>query len=190
MPADRVTETPSSGDFAGHILAIAKTADRAAFGELFEYFGPRLKSYFIRLGLPAARAEELAQETMLSVWRKAGYFDPGRAGAATWIFVIARNLRIDLLRRERAELGSPLEAVETASDQAQADDVVAATERERRIRGALAQLSEEQAAVVRLSFFNDTPHGEIAKQLGIPLGTVKSRIRLALTKLRDLLDEL
>ena len=136
MPTDSVTEIPSTGDFEGHILAVAKTADRAAFGELFEHFGPRLKSYFIRLGLPAARAEELAQETMLSVWRKAKYFDPERAGAATWIFVIARNLRIDLLRRERAELGTPIEAAETASDQAGADDVVAASEREGRVRGA------------------------------------------------------
>jgi len=189
MPVERTPGALSAGDFAERILAVAERADRSGCGDLFEYFGPRLKTYFVRLGLPSARAEELAQETMLNVWRKAKSYDPARAGASTWIFVIARNLRIDMLRRERSDLGTELEPFDSADDQAPADDIIAASEREARIRSALSQLSAEQAAVVRLSFFNDTPHGEIAAQLGIPLGTVKSRIRLALARLRDLLGE-
>lgn len=183
---------PAPADLAQSIVAVAQHRDRTAFGELFEYFGPRLKTYFIRAGLTAALAEELAQETMINVWRKAEQFDPARAGASTWIFVIARNLRIDHLRRlrsERAVLDDPSAAFEPAEAPALADSAVETDERERRVRAALAQLSAEQATVVRLSFFSDTPHGEIAAQLGIPLGTVKSRIRLAMARLRELLGE-
>jgi len=179
----------SSVDYAERIVAVANHGDRAAFGQLFEYFGPRLKSYFIRAGLAASQAEELAQETMLSVWRKADQFDPSRAGASTWIFVIARNLRIDLLRRQRSEQSAVSDPFETSEAPLLADETVGAAEREAQVRAALQQLSPEQSAVVRLSFFSDTPHGEIAKQLNIPLGTVKSRIRLAVARLRELLGD-
>ncbi|MCD6075739.1 MAG: putative DNA-directed polymerase sigma subunit, partial [Rhodospirillales bacterium] len=141
-------------------------------------------------GVTASQAEDLAQEAMLTVWRKAPQFDPTRAGAATWIFVIARNLRIDLFRRQRSEqsaLAGPYEAVDAP---ALADDALDIVQREARVRAALAQLSADQASVVRLSFFSDTPHGAIAAQLGIPLGTVKSRIRLAVMRLREILGEM
>jgi RNA polymerase sigma-70 factor (ECF subfamily) len=190
MPADSLQRDSVPPDFGQLIVEVARDGNRAAFGELFEHFGPRLKTYFVRAGVPAARAEELAQETMLSVWRKATYFDPTRAGASTWIFVIARNLRIDMLRRARSEqvaLPDPFEEPEVS---AQAEEIVAAGEREMRVREALAQLSEEQAAVIRFSFFNETPHADIAATLGIPLGTVKSRIRLAMVRLRDLLGDI
>jgi len=190
MPIDpSAGQTDPKTDFAARILAVARDSDRTAFGELFEYFGPRLKSYFIRVGLNSGRAEELAQETMLTVWRKAKYFDPDRAGASTWIFVIARNLRIDLLRRDRAEQSALSEPFETEETQQTGETVALASEREARVRAALTKLSEEQAAVIRLSFFSDTPHGDIAAQLGIPLGTVKSRIRLAMARLRELLGD-
>ena len=169
------------------ILAIAESADRAAFAALFNQFAPRVKSYLLRLGANAAAAEELAQETMLAVWRKAALFDPARAGASTWIFTIARNLRIDAIRRERAP-----PAAEDPTDfepQPPADAVVVSAEREERVRLALKSLPAEQVQIVELSFFSDEPHSVIAERLDLPLGTVKSRLRLAMGRMRGLLED-
>ncbi|MEP9351052.1 sigma-70 family RNA polymerase sigma factor [Xanthobacter sp. KR7-225] len=179
-----------SGDLDGFIVAIARDADRQAFAALFRHFAPRLKAYLVKTGLPANAAEELAQETMLTVWRKASYFDPGRAGAATWIFTIARNLRIDLMRRERHRSVLGAEADEEPVDETSGETMLMTAEREARVRDALSALSEEQAAIVRLSFFQEKPHSAIAQELGIPLGTAKSRVRLALARLRVLLEDL
>lgn len=174
---------------AALILAIARAADRRAFAALFEHFAPRVKSYMLRLGAPPEAAEELAQEALLSVWRKAGLFDPSRAGASTWIFAIARNLRIDAIRRERRPKieDDPTDAPEAEPS---ADAVIAAVERDARLRQAVGVLPVDQAEVVRLSFFQDKPHSEIARDLNLPLGTVKSRLRLALQRLRGLVGDL
>lgn len=178
------------GDPAALILAIAHKADRRAFADLFAHFAPRVKSYMLRLGAPPEAAEELAQEAMLSVWRKANLFDPARAGASTWIFAIARNLRIDALRRERRPRIED-DPTDEPAPEAAADAVVECHERDVRLREAMAELPRDQAEVVRLSFFQDKPHSEIAKDLNLPLGTVKSRLRLALGRLRGLVgDEL
>jgi RNA polymerase sigma-70 factor (ECF subfamily) len=170
------------------IAAIALRRDRAAFAALFAHFAPRVKAYGLRLGASPAAADDLAQETLLAVWQKAAYFDPGKAGAATWIFTIARNLRIDALRRERYPLVSDGDPLLVVDDAPAADEAVATAEGAQRLRQALGALPQEQAAVVRLSFFDDKPHGEIERDLGIPLGTVKSRLRLALSRLRLLLE--
>jgi RNA polymerase sigma-70 factor (ECF subfamily) len=171
----------------GYLVALSRSRDRLAFAALFRHFAPRVKTYLIRLGTPAAAAEDLAQETMLSVWRKADQFDPAKAEAATWIFAIARNLRIDAVRRERRP-EAPVEVLDCVADDAPpADEVVAAGQREARVRAALASLPPEQAQVVALSYFDDRPHGEIAAALGIPLGTVKSRLRLAMGRVRAFL---
>lgn len=171
------------------VEAIAASQDRAAFAALFEQMGPRVKTYLMRSGTAPEVAEEIAQETMLVVWRKASYFDAARAGAATWIFTIARNLRIDWQRRnQRSEPMSP-GAEEEADLSPTPEESVLASFREARVRAALGELSEEQATIVRLSFFAEKPHGEIARELGLPLGTVKSRVRLALARLRRILDE-
>lgn len=182
--------TTTAADHAALVLAVANQRDKAAFAALFTYFAPRLKSFLMRAGTPPAAAEELAQETMLAVWRKASYFDPAKAGAAAWIFAIARNLRIDSLRRQRrAGLAEPA-AGEEIDDTPPADALMASAQREARLREVLAALSEEQARVITLSFFQDKPHSEIARELGIPLGTVKSRLRLAMTRLRALLGDI
>lgn len=176
-----------SGDATALLLAVAG-GDRAAFATLFRHFAPRLKTYLIRLGAPAPVAEDLAQETMFAVWRKAPQFDPARAGAATWIFTIARNLRIDALRRDRRpgdDVPDPLAEIDATPP---ADALLSAAEHERLVARALGALPPEQADVVRLSFFEDKPHAEIERALGIPLGTVKSRLRLAMGRLRGILD--
>ena len=165
--------------------------DREAFRRLFEHFAPRVKGLMLKAGASSDDAEEIAQETLLAVWRKAAQFDPVSAGASAWIFTIARNLRIDSVRRvartgvvdHEAELDYLVDPAE------QVDDAMARNDEADRIARALSCLSEEQSMAIRLSFIEERPHPEIADFLGIPLGTVKSRIRLAMNRLRALLDE-
>jgi RNA polymerase sigma-70 factor (ECF subfamily) len=179
--------------WSGLIEAVGQRQDRAAFGVLFEYFAPRIKTFMLRSGVGDSIADELAQETMLIVWRKASMFDPASTGAAAWIFTIARNLRIDQYRREQR--GGPATdfdvELEFQIDQGpQPDAQVDAAQSEDRIRQALSRLSPDQQRVVELSFFDEKAHGEIAEILEIPLGTVKSRLRLAIERLRKLLSEM
>lgn len=172
------------------IERIAATQDRHAFMLLFGYFGPRIKAFMKRSGADDAFAEELAQETLLTVWRKAQSFDSSRANASTWIFTIARNLRIDSLRREKlhANAQSQLEVME--EDVERPDQIYNVIERATHLRSALEQLSPEQLTLVRLSYFEDKPHPEIARTLNIPLGTVKSRLRRTVMMLREILEDL
>ena len=161
---------------------VAAHQDRAAFAALFGHFAPRVKAYLLRLGAPAAVAEELAQEALLNAWRKAHLFDPAKASAATWLFTIARNLRIDALRREKHPELDPEEFM--PEPEAGADAGLMLAEKEGRLRLALKELPADQIQVVELSFFADKPHSQIAVELGIPLGTVKSRLRLAMGRLK------
>ena len=180
----------SGTDHAALIEAIAQRRDRAAFAALFAHFGPRVKAWMLRAGSDATAAEELAQETMLAVWQKARLFDPAKAGPSTWIFTIARNLRIDALRRERHPSDLMADPSEAPDDPAQADRVLAMAQQESRIRSALSLLPAEQAEVIRKAFFEDKVHAQIEQELGIPLGTVKSRLRLAIVRLRSVLGDL
>jgi RNA polymerase sigma-70 factor (ECF subfamily) len=165
--------------------------DREAFRSLFEHFAPRVKGLMLKAGASSDDAEEIAQEALLAVWRKAAQFDPFSAGASAWIYTIARNLRIDHVRRvartgtvdHDAELDYLVDPGEPA------DDVMVRNDEAGRIARALSSLSGEQSMAIRLSFIEERPHPEIADLLGIPLGTVKSRIRLAMNRLRALLDE-
>lgn len=185
---DRDVVQQDDADAARLICAIATSADRAAFVALFTRFAPRVKAYLLRLGQDNATAEEHAQEALLIVWRKAAQFDPARASAAAWIFAIARNLRIDAARRAQRVLAAP-DPVDEPVPEPSADAILAAEDRSTRVRAALAALPAEQADVIRLAFFDDRPHTDIERVLGIPLGTVKSRLRLAISRLRGLLDE-
>jgi RNA polymerase sigma-70 factor (ECF subfamily) len=193
MAAGGMTEAPPTSDGLDHVAliqAIALHRDRAAFADLFVWFGPRVKAWMLRAGSNPTAAEELAQETMLAVWQKARLFDPARAGASTWIFTIARNLRIDALRRERHPSELMQDPVEQPDAPVQADRVLALSQQETRIRAALTSLPPEQADVIRKAFFEDKVHAEIERELGIPLGTVKSRLRLAMNRLRSALGDL
>lgn len=175
---------------AGLIVAVGRDRDRQAFAALFRHFAPRIKSFLMRRGADAALADELVQETMLTVWRRAESYDPALAGAATWLFTIARNAGIDRQRQDvrRTRLATDLgrEVEEEMEDGA--ETALLTAEREALVRRALAVLPPEQAAVVRLSFFSETPQSAIAAELGIPLGTVKSRVRLALQRLKTVLE--
>ncbi len=166
---------------------IARTArgDREAFAQLFGAYAGKVKGYLLRLGAPPAAAEDLMQDAMVSIWRRAASFDATKAKASTWIFVIARNAWIDKLRRERTELAYRQTVLVSEESEDEAPDEAAMRgQTEDQVAAALATLSEEQRQVVQLSFFEDRPHSEIAAHLSLPLGTVKSRLRLALIKLR------
>jgi RNA polymerase sigma-70 factor (ECF subfamily) len=181
-------ESEQSRDMASLIEAIAIRRDRAAFVTLYKHFAPRVKTFLLRSGASGTRAEELAQETMLAVWHKAASFVPKGVGTAAWVFTIARNLHIDAFRHENRLCYNSDESEAHEQKQRTPEDLVTAAQMEARVREALAQLPPEQIRVIELFFFGDKTHGEIEKQLQIPLGTVKSRLRLALGRLRALLD--
>jgi len=139
-------------------------------------------------GADAESAQEVAQEAMIMVWRKAASFDRTRASAATWIYAIARNKRIDLLRRSRPGIETEDWLTVYAADEADADQSVSAGQTYMRMKELMQGLSADQLLVIRKAFFEDKTHTVIADELALPLGTVKSRIRLALGKLREALD--
>jgi len=168
------------------IEAIAQRRDRDAFAALFAYFAPRLKAWLIKSGATPGAAEDFAQDTMLTVWRKADLFDTSKARAATWIFTIARNRRLDMLRRDARPLPTP-EIELAGEDVRRPDELLSMSQDADRVRDALSRLSADHVEVLRLAFFMDSSHSEIAKHLDLPLGTVKSRIRNAMTKLRLIL---
>ncbi|WEK56646.1 MAG: sigma-70 family RNA polymerase sigma factor [Candidatus Brevundimonas phytovorans] len=182
-------DCPSQDAFAYDRLieAVALRRDREAFAQLFNHFAPRLKAWLMKSGATAAAAEDFAQDAMLTVWRKADLFDARKARAATWIFTIARNRRLDMLRRDARPL--PVPEIELADTEVQRpDDILAASQDAERVRDALSRLKPDQVEVLRLAFFLDSPHSEIAQRLDLPLGTVKSRIRNAMIKLRLILE--
>jgi len=179
----RDSEEPD--DLLGHVAQ----GDREAFAALFALLAPKVKAYLMRLGSDPASAEDLAQDVMVTVWRKASQFDPARASALTWIFVIARNRRIDSLRREDSSVTYGHVPPDSPDDADLSDDVVAAKQADALMRKAMADLPAEQQEVIRRSFFEDEPHSAIATALGLPLGTVKSRLRIAFGKLRSCMED-
>jgi RNA polymerase sigma-70 factor, ECF subfamily len=171
-------------DFAALVEAVAARQDRAAFTRVFAYYGPRVKAYLIRLGLDGGQAEEVAQEVMVAVWRKAASFDRTQASVATWIFRIARNRRIDVFRREQRAVFDASDPAFEPPAETRPDGAAEAAEREAQVRLAMAALPPEQRDLVRRAFYEDLSHSEIASSTGVPLGTVKSRLRLAFAKLK------
>lgn len=162
---------------------VALRADRAAFAELFQRFAPSIKGYLMRGGASSSQADDLVQDVMFAVWHKAGTFDPARATAATWIFAIARNRRIDALRRERHF--EPLEDdVGGSTSGPSIEAVLAAANAAEGLRRAVERLPKEQSLVLREAYWGDKSLAAIAAAQLIPIGTVKSRVRLALERLR------
>jgi len=163
--------------------------DREAFKRLFAAFAPRVKAFARRRGAEPQVAEDLAQDVMLTVWRRAAQFDRRKASAGTWIFTIARNRRIDMMRREARPAFDAEDPSLKAEGEPPADEGLAERRRESDLRRAVARLPEAQSQLLRLAYFEDKSHGVIAEELDLPLGTVKSRIRLAMRKLRQMLKE-
>jgi RNA polymerase sigma-70 factor (ECF subfamily) len=184
----RVSRVIDGGeDYDRLIVAVARTRDREAFARLFQHFAPRLKAWLIKGGAADGAAEEFAQEAMLTVWRKAELFDSRMAHASTWIFTIARNRRLDALRRDARV--PPIELAPPAIDPDRPDALLEGRQDAIRIRKAMTALTAEQAQVLHLAYFLDQPHSAIAERLHLPLGTVKSRIRKAMLKLRVTLEQ-
>lgn len=169
--------------------AVGSDRDLEAFEALFRHYGPRIKAYMASLTRDGSLSEELMQETMIAVWNKAAQFDHQRGNASTWIFSIARNLRIDAYRKNRRPDFDPNDPAFVPDDTPPADAAFEEQQEAERLRSAMAVLPPEQLELLRLSFFNECSHSSIAERLNLPLGTVKSRIRLAFSKLRAALED-
>lgn len=174
--------------FAELARLVAEERNRAAFATLFDYFAPRINAYLLRIGASSGLAEEIAQDTMIVLWNKAALFDPAKASVSTWLFRVARNRRIDLLRRDKSDRIDPNDPMFHPAAYDAADDEIDAASRDERVRAAMKSLRPEQLELINQAFFKNFSHSEIAKITGLPLGTVKSRIRLAFKKLRDALE--
>ncbi|MEM9053988.1 MAG: sigma-70 family RNA polymerase sigma factor [Pseudomonadota bacterium] len=167
---------------------IASARSRPAFATIFEYFAPRLKSYLMRLGSEASTAEEIMQEVMLNIWRKAEQYDRRQASVSTWIFRIARNRRIDSLRRNNKPELDAEDPMLRPAEAEQPDITVNRAQIEVKVREVIETLPEEQLVLLKAAFYEGLTHSEIAKTYDLPLGTVKSRIRLAFMRLRGSLE--
>ena len=182
-------DTEPTGKALADLLArVGNYRDRDAFKALFDYFAPRLKTFYLRRGADNGLAEDLAQETMLRIWHHAAQFDPTRAAAAAWVFGIARNLRADTLRRLR-QRQPELDLPEPYAPEPSPEAAAIHAQQEVRLRAALRELPGPQQDAVREAYYNSLPHSEAHQTLGIALGTLKSRLRLALAHLRSALDE-
>lgn len=164
------------------MIAVRDGRDKQAFAALFDHFGPRLKAFVMRGGTSSALAEEVVQEVMLSVWRKAHQFDPSRAQVSGWIYQIARNCQIDKLRREKRPLPEMLEP--ETDETPDAGEVFGLEQESARLKAALSRLNPEQREMIEKAYLGDLSHTEIRQMTGLPLGTIKSRIRLGLNRLR------
>lgn len=188
-PAGETLGDADRARFADLLVLVAAKQDRTAYAELFGYYAPRVKSYLMRLGADGAQAEEIAQDVMVTVWRKANLFDRKQASVSTWIFRIARNRRIDVFRRTKRPDLDPEETMILPAGVEAPDARVEAMETEARVREAMKDLPEEQLLLLRLAFYEGLSHRDIAEKLDVPLGTVKSRIRLAFAKMKSRLGD-
>jgi RNA polymerase sigma-70 factor (ECF subfamily) len=166
------------------LTAVGARGDREAFARLFDYFGPRVHGYLLRLGLDAVAAAEVTQDVMETIWRKAHLYDAHKSSAATWVFRVARNRRVDLHRRSREDTRAAEDFLAIPDLGDGSDDQVDSVQREQHVRAALGALPQDQMQLVQLAFFEGLSHSAIAERLKLPLGTVKSRIRLAFSRLR------
>lgn len=187
MPDPLPQDQPGS-EMTLALLAVRDRRDRAAFARLFAHFGPRLKAMLLRGGLRDGSAEDVVQDVMLAVWHKAAQFDPHRAEASAWIYRIARNRQIDLIRRRPLPQADALEEPESAEPDAA--HILGLEQEAGKLRAALGRLAPEQLRVLEQAYMQDLPHSQIAEQTGLPLGTIKSRIRLGLERLRHELRDL
>lgn len=167
------------------ILNIAQNNCRESYKLLFSHFAPKIKSFMIGQGVKANEAEDIAQDTMLKIWRKAQLFDPKKAKASTWIFTIARNLQIDAIRKQKRHDRFNNE-IQIESYEADTSEKMISEQSASQVKEVIKNLPADQLQVLKLSFYEDLSHSQIAQSLSIPVGTVKSRLRLALGRLKSI----
>lgn len=190
---DVTQETKQSGGLSEQtiwMLAIRDKRDKRAFKSLFDFYAPRLKGFVMRAGAPAAQAEDIVQDVMLTVWRKAHLFDPTRAQVSSWIYQIARNRQIDIIRKEARPVPEALKADDEADEEADSDQALGLEQETEMLRQALEKLAPAQREMIERAYLGELTHTEIREATGLPLGTIKSRIRLGLERLRHELKEL
>jgi len=171
------------------IARIAERRDREAYKSLFLYFGRRVKAVMLKAGADHAQAEDLVQDVMMTVWRKVELYSPERGAVSTWIYTIARNARIDRLRRNSSRPYEDIEGMDLASDDPSSEEETFANQRIERVGQALTELPDDQRRIIEFAFLHDMSQSQIADKLAVPLGTVKSRMRLAYGKLKVKLEE-
>lgn len=175
-------------DLTLSVELVGKNQDKLAFNNIFRYFAPRLKSFLVKAGSTDSQAEEVIQEVMIAVWTKSSTYDSNKSSVSTWVYTIARNKRIDKIRKERRHyLSESDEGLEIPVDSTQEKEIFSA-QVSNSLKKYMSNLPEEQSKLLKLSYFYNKTHADISEELKIPLGTVKSRIRLALTKMRHLVE--
>jgi RNA polymerase sigma factor (sigma-70 family) len=177
-----VIDTAKRLEWVAHLEAIRDRQDQTAFAELFRHFAPRVKAFLIKSGSTPEFAEECTQDVMATLWRKAHMFDGSKASVSTWIFTIARNRRIDLIRKDRRP--EPEDLPWGPDAEPSAADLMSMQQDSEQLVRAMAELPEKQRKLIERAYFGELSHSEIAAETGLPLGTIKSRIRLALDRLR------
>ncbi len=188
VPRQRPPDPPED-DHRSLMLRVAERRDRDAFKRLFLHFGPRIKAFMLKSGADGAQAEDLVQDVMMTVWRKVEFYSPERGSVSAWIFTIARNARIDRLRSASSRPYEDVESLELASEAPSGEDTALAQQASERVKIALSSLPGDQREIIELGFLHDMSQSGIAERLNIPLGTVKSRMRLAYAKLRGQLED-
>lgn len=186
---EKTVKEPDKDELSACLLAVGARKDIQAFEVLFRHFGPKIRAFMLKRGGNRQQAEELMQETMMMMWNKAALFDPARGSVSSWIFTVARNVRIDAFRKTNRPEFDPNDPAFVPDPEPAADDVYEAGQEAERLRGALVKLPPEQADLLRLSFYEEISHSAIAERMNLPLGTVKSRIRLAFSRLREILGD-
>ena len=181
--------TKVKNPFIEALAKVAESQDIGSFKKIFDYFSPRLKSFLMRSGADEAIAEEIIQETMTIIWTKADYYDPKMASPSTWIYTIARNKKIDILRKSRKAILEDIDTAVLPPVESKADENIEHDQKFEMITQYLDDLPEDQLNLLKMNFFEEKSHGEISEITKIPLGTVKSRIRLALEKIRGKLEK-
>lgn len=181
-PSSVTSASPANEEFVALVERVRTQQDRAAFAALFRHFAPRVKAFLMRSGAGASLAEECTQEVMATLWTKAHMFDPTRASVSTWVFTIARNRKIDALRKQRRP--EPEDVPWGPEEEPDQVDVMTLRQESEKLAAAMKALPEKQKDLIERAYFGDLSHSEIAEQTGLPLGTIKSRIRLALERLR------
>jgi RNA polymerase sigma-70 factor (ECF subfamily) len=179
----------SQDQLAQLVRQVAQNLDREAFSTLFDLLAPKVKALLMRRGLDAAAAEDLMQDVMLSVWTKAGLYDPTRGSLQGWVFTIARNALIDRIRRKKPDISIDMIEWEPVDESENSEQRMLREERAAKLQSALKTIAAEQLSVLQLAFQEELTQTEIAARLSLPLGTVKSRMRLAYAHLRSAMEQ-